>query len=120
MEGAQKKSWKTLALPLVALAGGFILSFVALGALWIGTPWHYQALMLFPFLALSFAMARAGGANGNGLLLLVIVGALPIGALVSLFRDKDGSHLMPILMVGAWVAGAWLGRYLARMPSERR
>ena len=32
MEGAQKKSWKTLALPLVALAGGFILSFVALGA----------------------------------------------------------------------------------------
>jgi hypothetical protein len=51
---------------------------------------------------------------------LVLIGAMPTGALISLFRDKDGSHLMPLLMVGAWVAGASLGRYLARMPSERR
>ncbi|MGE5089376.1 MAG: lysophosphatidic acid receptor [Candidatus Levyibacteriota bacterium] len=111
---------KTSVLPLVALAGGFILSFVALGALWISTPWRYQMLMFLPFLALSYVTARASDAGGRDLLLLLIVaGATPIGALVVQFRDKDGSHLMPVLIVCAWVAGATLGRYLVRKPANR-
>jgi hypothetical protein len=117
-DAAQGKSWKTLASWVFAVGGGFILSFIGLGVLWIGTPWHYQALMFFPFLLLSFSVTRIRNARDN-VFLLVLYGAMPIGALMVMFRDKNNSHLMPILMVCTWVAGILLGHYLAGKSSRK-
>ena len=97
---------------IVAVAGGFALSFVGLGVLWIGTPWQYQALMFIPFFLLAFAVTRTGVAAKNEFL-LVMGGAAPIAGLISLFRDKNDSHLMPMLMVTAWAAGVLAGHFLA-------
>ncbi len=97
---------------LLAVGGGFGLSFLGLGSLWVGAAWHYQALMFFPFFLLAFALARAAPPGGR-VFLLVIYGAAPIGLLTTMFRDSSGSHLMPMLMVGAWLAGVVSGHGLA-------
>ena len=103
---------------IVAVAGGFALSFVGLGVLWIGTPWQYQALMFLPFFFLAFMITRTGAA-GDVPSLMILAGAAPIGGLLMLFRDKNDSHLMPMLMVGAWAAGILLGHFLAtRLPGK--
>ncbi|MGE5640739.1 MAG: lysophosphatidic acid receptor, partial [Clostridia bacterium] len=102
---------------IVAVAGGFGLSFVAFGLLWIGTPWHFQALMFVPFLLLAFAVTRTG--PGDKVFALCIAGALPLGLLLTLFRDKEGSHLMPILVVLAWLAGILAGHFAARAIRPR-
>ena len=98
---------------VVALFGGFILSFLGLGALWVGASWPFQMLMFFPFLLLALAIKRFGG---NAVPL--ILGALPIAATLVQFRDKENSHLMPILMVGAWALGILLGNYLGSRLSR--
>lgn len=102
---------------VVALLGGFILSFVGLGVLWVGTPWPYQMLMFFPFLLLALGVKRFGG---NGV--HVLIGAVPVALLLVQFRDKDNSHLMPVLIVVAWGLGIFLGHYfgsrLSRRPEE--
>ena len=94
----------------VALAGGFVLSFAGVGALWIGAAWHYQALMFFPFLLLSFVVTRTS--NGQTYLLAVF-GALPLAVLLSMFRDSNDSHLMSMLMVLTWLVGILGGHQLA-------
>jgi hypothetical protein len=110
---------KNLVTAVLALVGGFALSFLGLGVLWIGTPWPYQALMLFPFLWLAFAITRAGSA-GDRVFVLILVGAAPIGGVMTMFRDRNGSHLGSILVVCAWLAGVLAGQQLAarrtRMP----
>ena len=97
---------------VAAVAGGFGLSFLAFGLLWIGTPWHYQALMFLPFLLLAFAVSFTGAQDR--MFLLCALGALPLGSVLMLFRDKNDSHLMPILMVLAWLAGILAGHVAAR------
>ncbi len=97
----------------VAVGGGFGLSFLAFGLLWIGTPWHFQALMFIPFFLLAFAVARTG-ARDDRLALLVAGGAAPLGLIFTLFRDRNDSHLMPILTVLAWLAGILAGHFAAR------
>ncbi|MBI1397994.1 MAG: lysophosphatidic acid receptor [Betaproteobacteria bacterium] len=99
---------------VVAMIGGFALSFVGLGVLWAGAPWHYQILMFFPFLLLAFSVTRFG-TNA----LPVLLGALPIGALLLQFRDKNNSHLMPFVIVGAWVVGILLGHYVSIRLKKR-
>jgi hypothetical protein len=100
---------------VVGLLGGFILSFVGLGVLWAGAPWPYQMLMFFPFLLLALGVKRFGG---NGV--HVLIGAIPVAAMLVQFRDKDNSHLMPILVVIAWLLGILLGHYvggrISRLP----
>lgn len=108
---------------IAALAGGFLLSFVAFGVLWIGTPWHLQVLMAVPFLLLALAIAWTGE-PGNTTGLMVAYGAAPLGALIMMFRDKNDSHLMPILVVLGWLAGILAGHFLAarlrrRAPAAR-
>lgn len=100
-------NWKQGVWSAVALVGGFALSFVGFGVLWAGAPWHYQLLMFFPFLLLAFAITRFGGNT-----LLVLLGAMPVGALLLQFRDKDNSHVMSFVVVGAWVAGTLIGHYV--------
>lgn len=96
---------------LLAVAGGFALSFGGLGVLWIGTAWPYQALMFMPFFVFAFGLSRTGGVGENAFL-MIAAGAAPIGALFTMFRDKNDSHLMPILMVCAWLAGILEGHFL--------
>jgi len=97
---------------LLAAGGGFGLSFLGLGILWAGAAWHYQALMFFPFFLLAFALARLAP-PGDKVFLGVIYGASPLGLLLTMFRDSNDSHLMPMLMVCAWLAGILSGHYLA-------
>lgn len=96
----------------MAVAGGFALSVLAIGVLWIGTPWHLQALMFVPFLLLAFAITRTGAVPDN-VYLFAAAGAAPLGGILMLFRDKQDSHLMPILMVVAWAAGLAVGHFVA-------
>ena len=97
---------------LIAIAGGFALSFVGFGILWAGAPWHFQALMFFPFAALAFATSCFSSAP-NRHFLSVILGAAPLGTLLLMFRDKSGSHLMPVLIATSWLAGCLAGYGLA-------
>jgi len=89
-------------------ASGFVLSFIAFGVLWIGTPWPAQFLMCIPFFIAAYVITRLKG-DGR----FVLVGAAPIALLMVQFRDKDDSHAASILLVCAWVAAIWLGWYLA-------
>jgi hypothetical protein len=103
---------------VLALVGGFGLSFLALGVLWIGVGWMYQLLMTIPFLLLAFAITRSGDA-GDRLSWLIVLGAAPIGWLLTLFRDKNDSHLMSLLVVCAWLAGTLAGMALGAKRRPR-
>ena len=103
----------------LGLGGGFGLSFFAFGLLWIGTPWPLQALMFVPFFLLALAMAWTGPV-GDTTYQLVLYGALPLGTVVTMFRDKNDSHLMPILVVLSWLAGILAGHYLAAALRARK
>lgn len=101
----------------VAIALGAALSFLGLGVLWIGTPWPAQALMLIPFFGATAALRRTDP-NRRDWTVPVILGAAPLGALITRFRDPSGSHLFPVLIVCAWAAGAWAGSFCFRTPPE--
>lgn len=88
---------------------GFVLSFLALGVLWIGTAWPVQFLMCLPFLFAAYFITRHQ-VDGR----FVLFGVAPIAVLVAQFRDKEGSHAMPILLVCGWTASVLLGWWLAR------
>jgi len=102
-----------MVLGFAAIAGGFVLSFLGFGLLWVGTPWEYQLLMVLPFLALSFAVTRIGSAGEQGCL-LIVCGALPLGTVIPMFRDQNDSHAMSILIVCGWAAGIAAGYYLGK------
>lgn len=102
-----------MVLGFAAIAGGFVLSFLGFGLLWVGTPWEYQLLMVLPFLALSFAVTRIGSA-GEQDCLLIVCGALPLGTVIPMFRDQNDSHAMSILIVCGWAAGIAAGYYLGK------
>ena len=116
-DAAQRTNWKPMALGLSAIAGGFALSFLGFGLLWIGTPWEYQFLMLLPFLLLAFAVTRFGR-SGNQTYLLVVCGASPLGMLIPMFRDKNDSHAMSVLIVCGWAAGIVAGYFLGRKRKQ--
>lgn len=94
----------------MGVVGGFAFSFAGVGLLWIGLPWAYQALMFLPFLLLAFALAKAGGAS---IPISIVYGALPLAMVMLMFRDRNDSHLMPVLVVACWLAGILGGRALA-------
>lgn len=102
---------------MAALIGGFTLSFLAFGLLWIGTQWPVQTLMAVPFFGLTWLLVRGAPGSANQLLTFVLCGAGPLGLLMTKFRDKNDSHLTSILVVCSWVVGAALGWYVARRKS---
>lgn len=95
-----------------ALLGGLALSLLGMGLLWAGAGWGWQLLVGLPFLGLGYGVARAGGRD-EAVSLLVIVGAAPLGMMVMMFRDRDDSHLLPVLTVLSWLAGAVAGKVWA-------
>lgn len=107
-------NWKNILIILFALAGGFLLSFLGFGLLWSGIPWHFQLIMAVPFLLLSYAVFR--WSKGNiGFCAFVVIGAAPLGMLMTQFRDTNGSHLMPILVMVSWLLGLTAGCYLGKL-----
>lgn len=106
--------WKNILIVLFTLAGGFILSFLGFGLLWSGIPWHFQLIMALPFLMLSYAVFH--WSKGNiGFCAFALIGAAPLGMLMTQFRDTNGSHLMPVLVVVSWLLGSIAGCYLGKL-----
>ena len=104
---------RTAAASVIALVAGFALSFLGVGLLWIAMAWTVQALMLVPFAVLTFGLARWSG-HARQVAGMVVLGMLPLGALLTQFRNREGSHLAPTVVVLAWVAGVALGAWLGR------
>jgi hypothetical protein len=106
---------KNAILKTVGFAAGFILSFIALGVMWIGTAWSYQFMMFVPFLLIALILGRFGGAS-----LHMLIGIAPIGVFFVQFRDNNNSHIFPILLVCTWGIAIVLGHYLAMRWSRLR
>ncbi len=69
--------------------------------------------MFFPFLLLSFAVSHWNkGAVGG--CIFIACGTAPLGALITQFRDSNGSHLMPVLVVLTKLIGIIAGYFLAK------
>lgn len=116
-ESSNRSSWKVMFIILAALIGGFLLSFFGYGLLWSGIPWHLQLIMILPFLILSYGMFRwSKGSIGS--CAFIFIGAAPLGILISQFRDTNGSHLMPILVVSSWVIGILAGYYWGKLSRD--
>jgi len=114
-EGSSHRSnWKTMFIILAALIGGFLLSFLGFGLLWSGIPWHVQLIMILPFLLLSYGVF-CWSKGSIGLCAFIFIGAAPLGILISQFRDTNGSHLMPILVVSSWIIGILAGYYWGKL-----
>ena len=106
--------WKNALIALLALLGGFLLSFLGFGLLWSGIPWHFQLIMALPFLLLSYAVFH--WSKGNiGSCAFILIGAAPLSMLMTQFRDTNGSHLMPVLVVVSWLLGAIAGCHLGKL-----
>ena len=116
-ESDHRSNWKAMLINLAALIGGFLLSFLGFGLLWSGIPWHVQLIMILPFLLLSYAVFRwSKGSIGS--CAFIFVGAAPLGILISQFRDTNGSHLMPILVVFSWIIGILAGYYWGKISRD--
>ena len=113
-ESNHLSNWKAMFIILTTLIGGFLLSFLGFGLLWSGIAWHVQLIMILPFLLLSYGVFRwSKGSIGS--CAFIFIGAAPLGILISQFRDTNGSHLMPILVVFSWIIGILAGYYLGKL-----
>ncbi len=113
-ESNHRSNWKAVSISVAALIGGFLLSFLGFGLLWSGIAWHVQLIMILPFLFLSYAVFRWS----NGTMMscaFIFIGAAPLGMLIAQFRDTNGSHLMPILIVLSWIIGILAGYYWGKL-----
>ncbi len=110
----RRSGWKTTFMAFCALIGGFLLSFLALVALWSGIPWVVQIAMFLPFLLFSYAVFKC--TNESWIIcVLILAGATPLGILMTQFRDTNGSHLLPTLVVMSWIIGISAGCYLGKL-----
>ncbi|NBQ69991.1 MAG: lysophosphatidic acid receptor [Nitrosomonadaceae bacterium] len=116
-ESNYRNHWKTIFIILTALIGGFLLSFLGFGLLWSGIPWLVQLVMILPFLFLSYGILR-WSRGAIGLCAFIGIGAAPLGLLIIQFRDTNGSHLMPILIVTGWLIGICAGCYWGKLSQK--
>jgi len=113
-ESDPRSNWKKILIVLSALIGGFLLSFLGFGLLWSGIRWHFQLIMFFPFLLLSYAVFR-WSKEAMSICAFIVYGAAPLGILFTQFRDSNGSHLMPILVSLSWLLGIIAGCFLGKL-----
>lgn len=120
-ESNHRNSWKEILITLIALVGGFLLSFLGFGLLWSGISWHIQLIMVLPFFLLSYGLYRW---SHNAIIscIFILIGAAPLGLLITRFRDTNDSHLLPILIVSDWIigilAGFYFGKLLQKPPTD--
>jgi ABC-type proline/glycine betaine transport system permease subunit len=110
-ESHTRNFWHSIFIIFCALISGFLLSFIGFGLLWSGISWHIQLIMALPFLLLSRVVYR-WSKGALGICAFIVVGAAPLGVLISRFRDTNDSHLMPVLVVLSWILGVLAGCYL--------
>jgi len=113
----QRSHWKTILIIVTALISGFLLSFLGFSILASGIPWLVQLVMILPFLLLSYGILR-WSRGAIGLCAFIGIGAAPLGLLVMQFRDTNGSHLMPILIVTGWLIGICAGCYWGKLSRK--
>ena len=87
---------------LIGLAAGFGLSFLSLGILWTGVNQWIQTVVTIGFFGVSYFIA---GKSKNAVSTLLL-GAVPVGGMLLLFRDKNDSHLLSIMIVSSWFVAA--------------
>ena len=116
-ESNQRNNWKKIPILLLALAGGFLLSFLGFGLLWSGIPWHIQLIMAAPFFLLSYGLYRWDG-NAALSCIFILIGAAPLGLLIARFRDTNDSHLLPVLIVVSWLIGIFAGYFWGKLSQE--
>ncbi len=109
MKSASEARWAG-----AGVCAGLGLSFLALGLLWIGTPWHVQFLMTAPFVLAGYVTKHFGGST-----IPVLAGLFPLGAVVVQFREKNESHAISIALVSAWVVATVGGAFLAQRAKYR-
>ena len=112
-----RSHWKTILIIVTALMGGFLLSFLGFSILASGISWLVQLVMILPFLLLSYGILR-WSRGAIGLCAFIGIGATPLGLLVMQFRDTNGSHLMPILIVTGWFIGICAGCYWGKLSRK--
>lgn len=108
---------KTNALVLLSVIGGFALSFLGLGLLWIGIPFPVQFAHAALFFLLTYTISKTIK-NPNSVSVAVIAGATPIASLFVRFRNNEDSHLFPILIVLSWLLGTLLGAVLSKKTNK--
>lgn len=91
---------------------GFGLSFISLGILWAGVDQWLQAVITLLFFISGYFLSRYKNAV-NGILL----GAVPIGGMLLLFRNKEGSHLLGMTIVISWFVALLIA---ARIRSAKK
>ena len=117
VESNHRNNWKELLIILLALVGGFLLSFLGFGLLWSGITWHMQLIMVLPFFLLSYGLYRWSN-NATISCIFIIIGAAPLGLLITRFRDTNDSHLLPILIVTGWLIGIFAGYYWGKLSQK--
>jgi len=116
-ESNQRSNWKEMLIILLALVGGFLLSFLGFGLLWSGISWPMQLIMTLPFFLLSYGLYRWSG-NATLSCVFITIGAAPLGLLITRFRDTNDSHLLPILIVSGWIIGILAGFYFGKLSQK--
>jgi hypothetical protein len=108
---------KNTLLPLLGAALGFGFSFLGVGLLWIAVPLYAQAGLGGLFALAGYILARSAK-NFSTAAASLAVGASPLALLLVQFRDKENSHLVPILLVAGWYAGLAIGAGLGFKSSR--
>ncbi|MBS0424222.1 MAG: lysophosphatidic acid receptor [Proteobacteria bacterium] len=117
VESNHRNNWKEMLIILLALAGGFLLSFLGFGLLWSGISWSMQLIMIVPFFLLSYGLYR-WSSNATLSCVFIFIGAAPLGLLITRFRDTNDSHLMPILIVSGWMIGILAGSHFRKLTQK--
>lgn len=97
---------------VLAVVLAFVLSVLGFGLLALAMSWTVQLAMLVPFALAAYGLGRRTRA-ARQVAWSMLGGAAPLGLLFVQFRNAEGSHLMPVLVVLAWAAGTVLGAWLA-------
>lgn len=96
----------------------FVLSILAFGLLALAMSWPVQLAMGVPFALVAYVLARRAR-DARRVAVSMLAGAAPLGLLFAQFRNAEGSHLMPVLVVLSWAGGIVVGAVLAARRQGR-
>jgi hypothetical protein len=101
------------------ILGGFALSFLGFGLMWIGLSLYVQgAILALLFFAFTFGLGK-GLRDARLVFCFPALGAAPVAGLFVQFRNSEGSHLGAVLLVTCWGLGALVGAWLGARPRNR-
>jgi hypothetical protein len=101
---------------ILNLISGALLSFLSLGIIWTGVNQWIQAIVTVTFFILSYFTFKPSKTP----MYSILIGAGPLGSLLTQFRDKNDSHLLGITIAGSWVLATLLGGWLASKKTSEK